>query len=101
MQELANSLPPSCTSKMNSNLVFIHPKILFYCLIYFRTLTIELYLIFQCLFPEYYVEDIQTPVFLIESAFDQEEVRPFSFEHKTFKKEKNKNKSSDSNLSHQ
>ncbi|XP_047944711.1 pectin acetylesterase 11-like [Salvia hispanica] len=40
---LRKSLPKSCTSKMNPNL---------------------------CLFPEYYVGDIQTPLFLLESAFD-------------------------------
>lgn len=41
--KLANSLPSTCTSKRNSSL---------------------------CLFPEYLVEDIKTPLFVIESAFD-------------------------------
>ncbi|XP_057772744.1 pectin acetylesterase 8-like isoform X3 [Salvia miltiorrhiza] len=42
--ELANSLPLTCTSKRNPNL---------------------------CLFPEYFAGDIETPLFILESAFDQ------------------------------
>ncbi|XP_057772738.1 pectin acetylesterase 7-like isoform X2 [Salvia miltiorrhiza] len=42
--KLANSLSPACTSKRNSSL---------------------------CFFPEYLVEDIQTPLFMLESAFDR------------------------------
>ncbi|KAL1551313.1 [Wnt protein] O-palmitoleoyl-L-serine hydrolase [Salvia divinorum] len=46
--ELANALPTTCTSKMDLNL---------------------------CLFPEYFAGDIQTPLFILESAFDSFQVR--------------------------
>ncbi|KAL1564989.1 [Wnt protein] O-palmitoleoyl-L-serine hydrolase [Salvia divinorum] len=42
--KLVKSLPPTCTSKRKSSL---------------------------CFFPEYLVEDIQTPLFVLESAFDR------------------------------
>ncbi|KAL6533698.1 hypothetical protein OROHE_013531 [Orobanche hederae] len=45
---LEKYLPASCTSKMNHGL---------------------------CLFPEYLVEDIQTPLFILESSFDSIQVR--------------------------
>ncbi|KAG6425909.1 hypothetical protein SASPL_110118 [Salvia splendens] len=44
---LTNLLPASCTSKVNPNL---------------------------CLFPEYLVQDVKTPLFLIESSFDQYQI---------------------------
>ncbi|KAG6422225.1 hypothetical protein SASPL_118790 [Salvia splendens] len=44
LQKLGKSLPPKCTSKRKSSL---------------------------CFFPEYLVEDIQTPLFVLESAFDR------------------------------
>ncbi|KAG6389276.1 hypothetical protein SASPL_150741 [Salvia splendens] len=49
---LANLLPTSCTTRMNPAL---------------------------CLFPEYLINDVQTPLFLVESAFDLWQVRYLSF----------------------
>ncbi|KAL6533696.1 hypothetical protein OROHE_013529 [Orobanche hederae] len=45
---LQKYLPASCTSKMNPGL---------------------------CLFPEYLVEDIQTPLFILESSFDSHQIK--------------------------
>ncbi|KAL8547147.1 hypothetical protein ACS0TY_006748 [Phlomoides rotata] len=46
--KLAHSLPKTCTSKINPSL---------------------------CLFPEYLVEDVETPLFILESAFDSYQVK--------------------------
>ncbi|KAL3619629.1 hypothetical protein CASFOL_034541 [Castilleja foliolosa] len=56
-----DKLPPSCTSRMNASL---------------------------CMFPEYIIKDIQTPLFLVESKFDQYQMTSHNIrdDYKTFKK---------------
>ncbi|KAL3613811.1 hypothetical protein CASFOL_041885 [Castilleja foliolosa] len=48
LHQMAKTIPTSCTSKMNPGL---------------------------CLFPEYLVDDIQTPLFILESSFDYHQLR--------------------------
>ncbi|GFP81550.1 hypothetical protein PHJA_000298300, partial [Phtheirospermum japonicum] len=48
LHQMAKSIPPSCTSKMNPGL---------------------------CLFPENLVDDIQTPLFILESSFDTHQIK--------------------------
>ena len=71
-QGLTNTLPTSCTSKFSPTLVKMAPHYFFR---YYNCVFLMIIVcICRCFFPENLLQDIQTPMFLIESVFDQLQV---------------------------